>query len=52
MDAEERKHKCECGKTLSLEEIKLNDKIAKTVRRLDYCTECWDNYCHHAMTGE
>jgi hypothetical protein len=44
--------KCECGKELTREEMELNDKIAKNVKRLDYCEDCWDNYCHHAITGE
>lgn len=42
----------ECKKKLTAEEIKHNDRVSKSVRRLDYCETCWDNYCHHVITGE
>lgn len=44
--------KCEeCDKELTQVEIKRNNDIAKSVKRLDYCSECWDAYCEHAMYG-
>jgi hypothetical protein len=46
-----------CGKELTEEEIKQNDKIesdplCKGYARLDYCQNCWWDYAEHAITGD
>jgi hypothetical protein len=41
-----------CGSTLTEEEIKFNDEVEKTTKRLEYCQECWSDYAHHAITGD
>ncbi len=45
---------CECGKKLSIEEILLNERIAKDAKILpvNLCENCWYDYCNHAITGE
>ena len=44
------KLRCDCGKELTKEEIAFNEKAPKP--RVNYCEDCWDAYCHHAITGE
>jgi len=43
----------DCGKLLSISEKEKNDAIAKKrgIKRLDMCSRCWEDYCHHAITG-
>ena len=46
--------KCECGKELIKQEMKINQKIAKSskTKNMGLCQECWSAFCHHAITGE
>lgn len=46
--------RCDCGLSLTENEIKTNEKIAKETGspKLNMCSLCWDDYCHHAETGE
>lgn len=47
------KMKCSnCKKELTVKEVEKNDYIAKYTKRLDFCIDCWNDYCHHAITGD
>lgn len=47
--------KCEtCGEEISEEQKECNERIAQSTEteRLDMCSLCWEDYVHHAITGD
>ena len=45
--------KCECGNWLTDIEIAACEQMAKDSEThiIYMCSDCWENYCNHAITG-
>ena len=45
---------CQCGNTITERQDKQNDEIAKdsNTKKVNMCDSCWEDYCHHALTGD
>jgi len=45
--------RCECGKEISEERDRDNEKIAQESKtpKLHMCDDCWWRFCEHAITG-